>query len=298
MAGMFASVEAKRFLGFAKLLFELGLVLVFVYLCTIKWGDISAIVSGVDYRILLLVVLVLTLAHIAAPLAAKQILAMQGVHASYVFLFRIHVLRLPGKYIPGGIWHSVGRAMDMLDVGISKASVARLFFYENLFAVLVAASVGLLLHFSVIFEVFLCVMAFVFFGALASILFVCKTGPALRTKVSLIALCVAIYVVAWLCLATGFVLYLWSLIPFDVSEVAAVISSYLLAWVAGVLAIFAPQGMGVFEYVFSALLWGKDVSVSVLIVIGGYRILVFLVDVLFWLFFKLTLLCFRYGDNK
>jgi hypothetical protein len=294
---MFFSMNFKRVFSIIKFAFELGVIVVFLYLLVSKWGDVSALLLEGNYYVLLLVSIMLAGAHLLAPLAAKHILNIVNVNASYSFLLRIHLARLPAKYVPGGVWHTVGRAVDLLHLGIAKEKVVRLFFYENAFAVIVAAFLGGFLYFCAYFEVMRFVVPCFFTILLAVLLLIRQMQWKVPRKMRLFVFCFFIYVCAWFCLALGFALYVWSFISHDLVDITLVISSYLLAWVAGMLAVFSPQGMGVFEYVFSSLLWGADYSVSILVVLGAYRILVFVVDGIIWMLFKLSVCNYKFGSD-
>lgn len=282
----------KRVFGFVKLFIEFGVVSAFLYFCIMKWGDISHLLNGSDAWLLVVSAIVLIVAQFMAPFAARQILSMSGVNVPYIVLCRIHMLRLPAKYIPGGIWHTVGRAVDLIEWGVSKVIVARLFLFENLFAVAVAATLGVFARFLFLIDL----QNYVLFSFLSVIVplfaFFCLCfylSAGLRKHVAnarVFFICVATYVVAWFFLAAGFVIYFRSIYPSDLHETVLLFSSYLLAWVAGFFAIFSPQGLGVFEYVFATFVWGEDVSASMLVVLGGYRILFLLIDLLLWLVFR------------
>lgn len=294
---MLFSMDLKRVFAIIKFAFELAIIVVFLYFFVAKWSDVSVLLHDANYYVLLLVSIALGCAHLLAPLAAKYILGVLNVNISYSLLLKIHLVRLPAKYVPGGVWHTVGRGMDLFRLGISKEKVARLFFYENAFAVIVAAFLGGFLYFCAYLEIMRFVVLCFLVILLAVLLFLRKMLCKVSRKTRLFISCFVIYVCAWLCLALGFALYVFSFIAHDLVDVTFVISSYLLAWVAGMLAVFSPQGMGVFEYVFSSLLWGADFSASILVVLGGYRILVFLADGFIWLLFKLSVCNYKFGTN-
>jgi hypothetical protein len=124
-----------------------------------------------------------------APLAAKHILNIVNVNASYSFLLRIHLARLPAKYVPGGVWHTVGRAVDLLHLGIAKEKVVRLFFYENAFAVIVAAFLGGFLYFCAYFEVMRFVVPCFFTILLAVLLLIRQMQWKVPRKMRLFVFC-------------------------------------------------------------------------------------------------------------
>ena len=50
--------------------------------------------------------------HLLSPVVTWRILRELGPDVSYGTLMRIHVHRLPARYLPGGIWHTVSRAVE------------------------------------------------------------------------------------------------------------------------------------------------------------------------------------------
>jgi hypothetical protein len=57
---------------------------------------------------------------------------------------------------------------------------------------------------------------------------------------------------------------------------------YLFSWGVGFLSIFAPQGLGVFELVASELLKGSIGFMGLAALIGGFRAVVLVADLVVW----------------
>jgi hypothetical protein len=57
---------------------------------------------------------------------------------------------------------------------------------------------------------------------------------------------------------------------------------YLFSWGVGFLSIFAPQGLGVFEVVASELLKGSIGFMELAALIGGFRVVVLVADLIVW----------------
>src|SRR5690606_12897931 len=64
---------------------------------------------------------------------------------TYWNAFHIHCGRLPAKYLPGGIWHSVGRASDYFSLGHTGGQLGYYFLLENFQLIAVSFSLGALL---------------------------------------------------------------------------------------------------------------------------------------------------------
>jgi uncharacterized membrane protein YbhN (UPF0104 family) len=82
----------------------------------------------------------------------------------------------------------------------------------------------------------------------------------------------------WAWAGTVFAIYLAAFPALEEPGPVAVAGAYMVAWGVGWLAVFAPQGIGVFEVTLAALLVGGLGGVAV--VIAGYRAVVAVRDVL------------------
>ena len=85
-------------------------------------------------------------------------------------------------------------------------------------------------------------------------------------------------VLFWLASAGAFVLYLAAFPMVDAPAAADTAGTFLLAWAAGFLAVFAPQGAGVFETAVAGTLDGAPLA-ALAVVVGGYRAVTALRDV-------------------
>ena len=55
-------------------------------------------------------------------------------------------------------------------------------------------------------------------------------------------------------------------------RMGAVLAAYWLSWAAGFLAVFAPQGLGVFEFVAGLLLQSTMPFASIAVLVAGFRV--------------------------
>ena len=76
----------------------------------------------------------------------------------------------------------------------------------------------------------------------------------------------------WGASAAAFICYLSAFPAIDAPGVARTAGTFLLAWAAGFVAVFAPQGAGVFETTLAGTLTGAPVA-ALAVVIAGYRAL-------------------------
>lgn len=239
----------------------------------------------------LLAVLAWSTTHLLVPLMVHALLASLGRSPGYKTLLRIHLKRLPARYLPGGIWHTVSRVADLSTMGYGRSTLAALVALENLLPL------GLAL--------LLAALAWLAGGRdpqaggwiLASGLVILASLPLLTSRVAGQALAVRAYAAAllpaalfWMVAAFAFTTY-WLAFPTASEGLTAleIAASYLLAWASGFVAVFAPQGMGVFEAVAASLLKGGLPFAGIAVLVAGFRATLLAGDALAYL----TYLAFR-----
>jgi hypothetical protein len=218
--------------------------------------------------------------HLLTPLFTWIVLHGIGAGVPYRTLLRIHVARLPARYLPGGIWHTVSRAMDLHRLGVTRRHLSVMVVLEH--AVPAGAALmlgGLALSLSGA-ATWLAPAA-----AVAGVVGLAATWVALRHPALRLARrfewprylgLVATICGFWLVAATAFLCY-WSAFPLVVRGDAPVLQlygAYLLAWVAGFVSVFAPQGIGVFESVAGLFLRGTLTLGGTAVLVAGFRIVV------------------------
>jgi uncharacterized membrane protein YbhN (UPF0104 family) len=176
-----------------------------------------------------------------------------------------------GKYIPGSIWQYAGRAAVARANGIPVGPVGVSLAIEFAAAAIAAGSMaGFLLG---------------WWGALilaaAAVLLVAGGRPTrsrlpafVTVKATLLSL------PAWLVLGASFWLCAQGLVAVPASDLAFYMGTFAVAWLAGLLAIYAPGGLGVREAVLVALLHGRIGAANALVVAAVSRLMLILADVL------------------
>ena len=251
---------------------------------------LAAVLAAARLPWLLLAVAVWTGIQLLVPAFAHAVLSGLGAHTGWRVLLRSHGARIPARYLPGGIWHTVGRVADLVARGVPRRALAALVILEQFIALGVTAVAGgaLLLAFGhtpwwTLVSVAGCVAGAL--GLLGLRRFV-NARVLLDAKLPRRAYARALLVTAmfWCGAATAFVCYLQALPgtlpPGGVLQAAGI---YLLAWAVGFVAIFAPQGIGVFELVAGDLLQVPLSMTSVAVLVAGFRGVVLAGDVIVWL---------------
>ena len=215
------------------------------------------------------------LLHLLTPLITRIALAGMATEIEYRTALEIHIRRLPARYLPGGIWQTVGRVADLRSRGIDAPRLAILVAMENAapFAVaLVLSAVWL----SVAGAPKASVPALGGAGLVLALLIPWAARRALPSVgrisagsyLALLGTCAAFWLVAGLAFSSY-----WSAFPGASPEggLPQLMGSYLLAWSAGFAAIFAPQGIGVFESVAGLMLDGQLPFALVAVLVAGFR---------------------------
>ena len=266
--------KLQRFLQIARTLF-LPLALVFLALAAYAARDsFGAVLAHAHLGAIALVVLTWSLLHLLGPVTSWIVLSGLGTNLGYRKVLRIHVSRLPARYIPGGIWQTVSRVVDLQECGVTRAQLSVLVAMENIAPLAVVLAFGSLCALVAGRE-----QAPVLFILAAGVLAALALPWALRRFFPSAALPLRSYLLAlgsilafWALAASAFVLY-WAAFPSLQSQygTASLFASYLLAWAAGFVAVFAPQGVGVFEVVAGLLLDGTLPLAGMAVMIAGFR---------------------------
>ena len=243
------------------------------------------VLEQTDATPLLVTVLLWTLLHLLTPMFSWVALRETGADIGYRAMLRIHVQRLPARYLPGGIWHTVSRVMDLHRLGVSRSQLSVMVLLENLVPVSIALTLGGLC---------LCVADGATWLTLAAIvggplllafvplllrhrILLAQRKFALRSLLKLTAITTTFWIIA----ATAFFCY-WSAFPAARNGVSVlqIYGVYLLAWVAGFVSLFAPQGIGVFESVAGLFLKGSLPFAGVAVLAAGFRVAILGADML------------------
>ena len=248
--------------------------------------SLNAVLVQAELPPLMLTVALWGLLHLLTPALSALVLGEIGASVSYRTTLGIHVGRLPARYLPGGIWHTVSRMMDLHRLGVSRSQLSALVLLENL------VPVGTALVFGGV-----CLWAagqarlWLAIGAVVAGVLLLTCIPLLLRHRALLnrrvyapaayLKLVALTVLFWVIAASAFACY-WSAFPVARTgiPILQVYGTYLLAWVTGFVSLFAPQGLGVFESVAGVLLKGAIGFGGVAVLAAGFRVAILSADAL------------------
>jgi hypothetical protein len=200
---------------------------------------------------------------------------------------------LPARYLPGSIWYAVSRAGLLREKGVPVRALTTVATVEMVLTPVVGFALGgCLLAVTGRAGPRVAAPLAVAVAALA----VAATPPVLNRVLALawrrrggpppalgwaaVGRLVGWLVLFWTWSGSVFALYLEAFpraVPDGVSPLV-VPGAYMVAWGVGWLAVFAPQGVGVFEVTLASTLGAASAGVA--LVLGGYRVVVLTRDLL------------------
>lgn len=283
-------------LRIAKLVFTLTAVAFLLHFAWESRDSLREVLASGNLWRLPIAILVWSSMPLLAPLFAQVVFQALGKCFSYRQLAAIHIGNLPARYIPGGIWHTVGRAAAFSGLGAGKRDIAMFVLMENALAVGVAFAIGgPLVALYRGFAAWGVVAALAGLGGIVGLAtlpwllnrYLAKSQVRLPTRAYLA--CVGTVAVSWGMGAAAFVLFLTAFPDLDVNASALEAgATYLFAWGMGFIAFFAPQGIGVFEVVAGDMISGSQSIQGTAVVLAGFRFVILLSDALVWGAFQLV----------
>ena len=285
---------AQRVLRVAQRLF---VPLALIFLAAFAWQGrdtlLNVLASGKPWR-LLLSALLWSCMPLLAPLFSLIVFRALGQPFSYLQLAAIHIGNLPARYIPGGIWHTVGRIAALSKLGASKRDITTVVLLENALAVGIAFAIG-----GPLVALYRGLAGWGLLAALAGISGLLgvavlpwllnhrlASGPRGFSGRAYLA-CAGSVAAAWCIGAAAFVIFLTAFSDLQLRASALEAgATYLFAWGMGFIAIFAPQGIGVFEAVAGDLLSPPGAFKSIAALMLGFRLVILLSDALVWLAYQ------------
>jgi hypothetical protein len=281
----FARNLARRGLAISRWLFGPA---AFLFLAVAAWQSraiFTSVIEQIRPAALLSTVLIWSALHLMSPVFSWVVLRETGSAISYPTMLAIHVGRLPARYVPGGIWHTVSRVVDLNRLGVTRSQLSLMVLLENTVPVAAALILGGLAlclagnaHWLTFLAVLVGPMLLVGSFVLTRHRALGQSRPfALASHLRLSG----IMFLFWLVAATAFFSY-WSAFsaPGEIVSPLQIYGTYLLSWAAGFVSIFAPQGIGVFESVAGLLLRGTLTFSGAVVLVAGFRVAVLLADIL------------------
>jgi glycosyltransferase 2 family protein len=214
-----------------------------------------------------------------------------GKNISYSEAFSITSVTQLGKYLPGGIWHFAGKFGIYKVMGISTKRTTQAMIYENVWLLSSATIVGILTLLVSSREVFCEYLPFICNPTIDKFL---KVGmPILwiagmvlfeklffryvKVDVSDFLLVLVEQLATWILFGISY----WLVFPTQSGFLLQIIGAFSLSWVAGYVALFAPGGIGIREFLLAVILGGFFASREVATYATVHRLI--------WVFIEIIL---------
>ena len=259
------------------------------WLAATRWDDTSALMDALSPGPL--VVLVAASCLLLVPNAAFWTLALRalGERPRYGNVLHVSARALLTRYVPGGIWYAAGRGALLKRHGGSMAASATVGGLELALGAPVAIVVG-----TVLLAASGAVTPWLGVGAVVVLLAVLSLGgsaigrfvawwaqrrgaePTATPPTTTLFRLAAVLVGYWLAIGTLFWAYL-EVVGSTAAGWVRTVGAFGVSWGLGFFALFAPQGLGVFEgALVSVLDWGADA----VLLVAGFRAVLLARDLL------------------
>ena len=258
-------------------LIYLIIVLIFVFLgreITVNWQEIKQYNFTLRYDYFILSVVVLSFSFLGLAYIWRLILLKIEPKANISFLpaFRLYIYSEFGKYLPGKIWAVLGRVYLGTRHGVSKTPLFISSFLDSVLAVLGMLTLGLIMLsiffgyltpwlylFSVNILIFdlIIIHPKIFYPLINKVLDrlkKVKIDSSQYLSLRNIAVFYLLYCLVAFSYGLAFYLLVQSITLISLSALPGVIGAYLLATSLGVVALFAPSGLGIREGLLVMLL--------------------------------------------
>jgi hypothetical protein len=287
------SLDRTRLFSIVKILWLLAVVVGGIFYIAKNYALASQYIQTIELPRLVLSFVLILLMRTMHPHLVQRSLVLADSYLDFQQVFSIVSISQLGKYIPGGIWQFVARFSAYKENQLSYKGMGVSFIIENVWLVFGSLFVGIFFIFlggpatplqqtssaaAVFFYLMIACLAILFWIAT---LFATEYGvrsanrqPSWRAALIQFVSQTSM----WVFLGLSFALLFQDLASFsDVSQVAG---AFIWSFLAGYLAIFAPGGIGVREYVAVLLLSSLFASNEVGMVTILHRVLYTLAEFL------------------
>jgi hypothetical protein len=250
-------------------------------------GKLKHYSNEIDYSLfvsLAFPLIILAFAYGASNLlltfAWKDLLKHFGVSVDFCWAVRIYGVSQLAKYVPGNIFHFVGRQALGLDAGLPAWPLAKSALWEiGLLAISGSLFTILILHYfcieiSLILSLGMFLLAIMITIWFSNLWFSRWIAQAVGWYIVFLALSGTIFLAVFLLIVSS------AITPG--SEFLIVCGAYVIAWLAGLITPGAPAGVGIREFVLYAILHSFVNESDLLTIIVFGRIITVVGDILFY----------------
>ena len=275
----------RRVLGLARQLFSLLAIATIACYLWLHRAQLDALIHAARPAPILFAGILFAALHFVIATAFWLVQRAVGIERPLRRALDSYLLRLPARYIPGGVWHTLSRYVDIHDERrAGKHKLLLVFVIEN--GLVGSAGLGLaaaaLLVFPVAAHAAPYALALALLGGVvaAALAYTARVTHAVSARRALAA-AFGLLSINWVGVATAFGLFFFAVAP-ALTDCAAQIpgSAYLVSSSLGFVAVFAPQGWGVAEFVLALLHPCSVDAPTAVAALTGFRLLGALADAL------------------
>lgn len=265
-----------KFLTTLRYIFTFIALLAIIAYCYGNVDGIYMLAGSIECNVLFVSILLLVVANYISPLLSVRILNHLKSPISYKAALLIHLSRLPSRYLPGGVWHTVSKIADYKSIGVTTANLAKLTTCEIFISLVAATFLALLLRLEL--TVVNLILVLIFISLVVSL---CSISRIFKSYIVF----AITYSPVWIGYSMSFAMY-WN--SFEIHDIASVslnvvASNYLISWLIGYVSVFAPQGIGITEITFNFLqnIGGSHTKVDVTLIFS-FRLVMLISDLISW----------------
>lgn len=249
------------------------------------WGTISfSDISWVGWLLLIVCIVAYGVANILLALAWREFLIYFGAHVSRMWSIKIYGISQLAKYVPGNIFHFVGRQAIGTAYHIQVWALAK----SSLWEIGVIAVVGLLLSLLAL-PVFVGVP--VFLGLILTVCVLVAAACLIKKTLGVHVFYAFIFQLSFLVISSLIFVVIFlsqraslSVPSVDFGFLIILLGAYVTAWLIGLVTPGAPAGVGVRELVMFFLLKGMVTEQELLFAVLLGRFVTVLGDVFFFVY--------------
>jgi uncharacterized membrane protein YbhN (UPF0104 family) len=275
-------LKIKKLIEYIKWLWIAVVIVAVGYYLVTNWDSIGGFIQQLSPLNLILSVFFIILAKLLLAIVSKLSIEKEGYTLDYLDVFRVVSFTHLAKYIPGGIWHFVGRFNAYNEREMKLKSSTRALIHENLwllsgafftggmFGVISSQGQELLEAVGIRIPIYILLLIIILLWVLALVGYE-KLMPANRSIQFYWIFMASLLAWIFLGMSFGFIL------PGNSTGTSVYyISIYAFGWILGYVAIFAPGGIGIRE---TALVWllGGIVAPDLAIVYSSVHRFVFII---------------------
>ncbi|NLB71836.1 MAG: hypothetical protein GX797_07530 [Chloroflexi bacterium] len=255
-------MDKKKILGIVKWLWLVLVLAAAGYYFYRNREQVTNLLSQLSAWRIMLSLILLLIGKMFLVLLVQFSVNTEGWHPKYTETLGIYGISSLGKYIPGGVWHFVGRFGVYKINGLSAKASTRALVLENIWLLGSAVATGVVGVFLIRFDLIADLLHLPNQKWLAVIFTVAALGLwllvlALVHKIMRryttedlpsIFLVAAVGLVLWTFIGGSFFVMFQE---FPASAAPLFIGGYAVSWAVGYIAVFAPGGLGIREAVLS-----------------------------------------------